>query len=275
MKTASKSILSKILKDNLQEVESQRKSFQRYAKSSKDKLLIQSTYDHYKNFREEVFKYFDQVLKIDKSMKLRVEEVIKLGDKAPMGFGMHICMKGNTPIILGGMSHPITNNPHLSIEYLLDTLTSVGFNTLVSFTESNQELKEFLKKINKEWNHFEIPMQDFGDISLRQFDQFYSLVKEQVEKKNQVVVHCRAGCGRTGTMLASLSLREIVNQCKRNDSKEKMFLPLPYESKIVEVTPAVYDAVSRTRAFGEHRVETEKNIRDLLLLEKDLLDSKS
>lgn len=47
-----------------------------------------------------------------------------------------------------------------------------------------------------------IPIEDFGTPSLQQLDQFNSMVNSMQEKNGVVFVHCKAGIGRTGTIIA-------------------------------------------------------------------------
>jgi atypical dual specificity phosphatase len=51
------------------------------------------------------------------------------------------------------------------------------------------------------WRHQ--PIEDFGVPTPEEFDAAWAWVQEQRAAGRRVVVHCRAGCGRTGMVLAA------------------------------------------------------------------------
>lgn len=49
---------------------------------------------------------------------------------------------------------------------------------------------------------------------LNELNQLVDLVEEAVSQKQQVIVHCRAGVGRTGTVLVAVALKRLIKQGK-------------------------------------------------------------
>ncbi len=52
------------------------------------------------------------------------------------------------------------------------------------------------------------------DDRLSELNQIVDLVEEALSKKQQVIIHCRAGVGRTGTVLVAAALKRLIRQGK-------------------------------------------------------------
>jgi len=73
-----------------------------------------------------------------------------------------------------------------------------------------QAEKTLSKQFQKEFEVIRIPIRDFTPPTESQMDKFIKVVDEQVAKGNKVMVHCMAGHGRTGTMIAGrIASRDI------------------------------------------------------------------
>lgn len=54
--------------------------------------------------------------------------------------------------------------------------------------------------------HIPLFIKDFGIPSEEQVKKFLSIIKERLNQNKKILVHCYAGCGRTGLMLVLISL---------------------------------------------------------------------
>lgn len=104
--------------------------------------------------------------------------------------------------VLAGCAHPFSfGQTHES----LGELHSNGIRAIVSLDEEGLPL-HVLAEYGFQYLH--LPMPDFGVPTLEQACNFVRFVRRQRALGNPVVVHCRAGFGRTGTMLAVFLVSE-------------------------------------------------------------------
>ncbi|MFX1602234.1 MAG: protein-tyrosine phosphatase family protein, partial [Promethearchaeota archaeon] len=80
----------------------------------------------------------------------------------------------------------------------LEGIVEAGIKVIISL-ESRFGFPDF-SGLELEQHHITIP--DFGIPSADNVREFVSVVKDSLDQGKPVLVHCLAGCGRTGTMLA-------------------------------------------------------------------------
>ena len=78
-------------------------------------------------------------------------------------------------------------------------LKSVGIRAIVTLTE--KDIDNSLIK-NYRFRHLHLPIEDFGVPSISQVKSFLKWLKLMEVWEQPVLIHCRAGIGRTGTMLS-------------------------------------------------------------------------
>jgi atypical dual specificity phosphatase len=89
--------------------------------------------------------------------------------------------------------------------------------------------------------HHEIPVSDFGAPTEDAVVQFIEILKRAQSKGKPVLVHCYAGCGRTGTILA---LAEIYLYGERNGNHAIR--------KVRKVRSCAIETVSQEQAIRYH-----------------------
>lgn len=78
--------------------------------------------------------------------------------------------------------------------------TRQGVGGILSLTESPLP-QEWIRDQSLEYRH--LPIEDFGGPTVRQMTEAVEFIKRNVENGKSILVHCYAGQGRTGTILAA------------------------------------------------------------------------
>ncbi|XP_074643024.1 dual specificity protein phosphatase 23-like [Tubulanus polymorphus] len=147
------------------------------------------------------------------------------------------------------------------IEYLKDN----NIKHLVSLTAERIPKVDGFPDIN--WTH--IPIKDFTAPTLPQVDEFVKLLDYAKKENEAVAVHCAAGRGRTGTMIASYLIKEYGLPAEEAITKTRSLRPGSIETKDQEkLVHTYYDHIKT--CSNSQNVESDSYSFDLSLHEGHL-----
>ncbi len=81
---------------------------------------------------------------------------------------------------------------------LFERYKNEGIKVIVNCSEFNNRLD-----IPKDFAYYHINIPDFGLPTQKQIEKFLEITNNFIPKNNSVVVHCVAGCGRTGQLIVA------------------------------------------------------------------------
>ena len=102
---------------------------------------------------------------------------------------------------VAGSGSPVAEG---ALPQVLDSLRREGIGAIVSLTERPLDaapIREF------EFEYLHVPVEDFTAPTAAQIDRVMAFIEGSLEAGHKVLVHCWAGIGRTGTMLACFLVR--------------------------------------------------------------------
>lgn len=159
-----------------------------------------------------------------------VGSVMLRDSSAPRGFNWIVRGK------LAGCPAPGVSAP---IDYDLDLLSRVGITRLITLTEDDLD-QEALKRHNLTNTH--LPIFDREAPSIRQTHMLLVRMQKYIEAGDVLAVHCKAGLGRTGTILASWLVRDGGLSADNAITRLRRIEPGFIQSKAQEEFLQLYEA---------------------------------
>jgi len=127
--------------------------------------------------------------------------------------------------VLAGMERPGTFS---RLRSDLEFLQSQGVRAIVSLTETPLE-KAFIEEFGFRYLH--LPVVDFTPPSPDQIERFLELLRATEAQRQALVVHCGAGLGRTGTMLACAL---VSRGMRAEEAIDRVRILRPYSIETIE-----------------------------------------
>lgn len=106
---------------------------------------------------------------------------------------------------IAGCGHPDSFG---DIEEALQDIKQRGFGALVSLDEDGLD-RESVDRAGLAYLHLAIP--DFAAPEMEQAEEFLAFADEQRTLDHPILLHCRGGYGRTGTMIAAYLISQGSN----------------------------------------------------------------
>jgi protein-tyrosine phosphatase len=199
----------------------------------------------------------------------------------PINFRTHQFFLFGKPLEIAAMAGPHNNkNPDEALAYLKTNHRDV----LIGLHDARDFTKEATQN---RLSYIHIPVTDFAQtpIPVEIYDEIYKVIKKATNDGQAVTIHCGAGDGRSGTALASLKLRELLEAeiiesflLDKVDENISTTVHVPMLATEVPCSLMVKQAVEKTRnergvsdgGNGVHSVETANDIATLMQYEQHL-----
>ena len=125
-----------------------------------------------------------------------------------------------------------------------------GIKTIITVREVPLPSNWFTDSINNidrdNVNYLHLRVEDFGSPSIEEIDRTVEYIQHQIDNKKPVMVHCAAGKGRTGTILAAYFLKNENLTAEQAIKKIRNLRPGSIQSNIQEMTISIYENYLKT-----------------------------
>ena len=126
-----------------------------------------------------------------------------------------------------------------------------GIKTIVTVREISLPSKWFTEGAARNLDYLPLRVEDYGSPTLEEIDSTVTFMKKQITNQKPVLVHCAAGKGRTGTILAAYLLKEESLNADQAIKKIRTLRPGSIQSESQEKAITMYeDYIARSNVKG-------------------------
>ena len=130
---------------------------------------------------------------------------------------------------LAGSGMPTTHDE-------FDWVLKQGINSIVTMTE-NALPDSWIQNIN----YLHVPTEDLTAPDMEEIDSAVDFIHEKINKNDAVMVHCAAGMGRAGTILACYLIKFQNHSARKAIEKVRKERPGSIQSEIQEIAVSLYE----------------------------------
>ncbi|MGA8913987.1 MAG: dual specificity protein phosphatase 23 [Nitrososphaeraceae archaeon] len=120
-------------------------------------------------------------------------------------------------------------------------VTTHGVKAIVTVREVPLPSKWFSNGNSDDVDYFHLRVEDYGAPSLEEIDNTIDYIQQQISNKKPVMVHCAAGRGRTGTILAAYLIKKENLTANQAIKKIRSMRPGSIQSDRQEMALYVYE----------------------------------
>ena len=117
----------------------------------------------------------------------------------------------------------------------IDWILKQGVKSIVTMTE-NSLPESWVKNVK----YLHVPTEDFSAPDMEQIDEAVEFIRNRIESNEPVMVHCAAGIGRTGTILACYLVKYEKISAKNAIQKVRKERPGSIQSESQEIAIGLY-----------------------------------
>ena len=120
-------------------------------------------------------------------------------------------------------------------------VTTHGVKAIVTVREVPLPSKWFSNGNSDDVDYFHLHVEDYGAPSIEEIDNTIDYIQQQISNKKPVMVHCAAGRGRTGTILAAYLIKKENLTANQAIKKIRSMRPGSIQSDRQEMALYVYE----------------------------------